>query len=86
MICITIKRFRHFIEGRVFHVPADQKPLTFALKFLNDSHTPRKIRHMAFIPEFTTNIGHVKASDNSVADALSRAVIALQFLLPPAVD
>ena len=67
----AIKRFRYFIEGRQFHVYTDHKPL--ASLFLNNkpSYTPRQLRHIEYISEFTTDIRHVRGLENP-ADALSR--------------
>lgn len=39
---------------------------------------------MAFISEFTTDIHHVKAADNSFADAPSRVIF--NTAMPPAID
>ena len=50
--------------------------LNFAIGSRTDRHSPREVRHLDFIAQFTTDIRHVSASDN-VADALSRFVIAL---------
>ena len=68
----AIKRFRYFIEGRQFHVFTDHKPL--ASLFINNknSYTPRQLRHIEYISEFTTDIRHVNGLDNAPADALSR--------------
>lgn len=68
----AVKRFRYFIEGRQFNVFTDHKPL--ATLFINNknSYTPRQLRHITYISEFTTDIRHVKGMDNAPADALSR--------------
>ena len=71
-IYLAIKHFRHFIEGRVFHVSTDHKPLTFSFATTSNRYTPRQARHLDFISQFTTDIRHVKGSNNPVADALSR--------------
>ena len=71
-IYLTIRNFRHMLEGRPFHVYADLKPLTFAMSQSGDSWTAKQTRHMSFISEFTTDIRHVSGKDNPVADALSR--------------
>jgi len=42
-IYLSIKHFRHFVEGRNFHVVTDYKPLTFAM---TNHHTPRQILHL----------------------------------------
>ena len=71
-IYLAIKHFRHFLEGRHFHVLTDHKPLVIALNNRSDHHSPRQARQLDYISQFTTVIRHVKGSDNVVADALSR--------------
>ena len=71
-IYLAIKHFRHFVEGRQFHVLTDHKPLTFALASKPSQHTPRQIRHLDYISQFTTDIRHIKGENNQVADTLSR--------------
>jgi len=53
-------------------VITDHKPLTFALSTKPSQHTPRQIRHLDYISQFTTDIRHIKGEDNQVADTLSR--------------
>ena len=71
-IYLAIKHFRHFIEGRKFQVLTDHKPLTHALLSSPDRYTPRQVRHLNYISQFTSDIQHVKGRDNLAADALSR--------------
>ena len=68
---LAIKHFQHFVESRQFHVITDHKPLTFAFTTQSSKLTPRQIRHLDFISQFTTDVRHIKGSDNAVADALS---------------
>ena len=86
-VYLAIKHFRHFLEGRPFHVLTDHKPLTFALNTRSDRYSPRQARHLDYISQFTSNIRHVHGLDNVVADALSRietnAILSGQ---PPIVD
>ena len=86
-IYLAIKHFRHFVEGRVFHISTDHKPLTYAPTTRSDRHSPRQARHLDFILQFTSDIRHVKGTDNAVADALSRIEAnALLDASPPQVD
>jgi len=86
-IYLAIKHFLHFIEGRTFHVITDHKPLTFTLSSHSDKYTPRQIRHLDYISQFTNDIRHVKGTDNVVADALSRVETnSLQTSHPPTID
>ncbi|CAK9827605.1 Transposon Tf2-6 polyprotein [Anthophora retusa] len=68
----AIKHFQHLLEGRHFTIYTDHKPLTYAFADKMDRRTPKQIRQLAFISEFTTDIQHIAGRDNVVADALSR--------------
>lgn len=74
-IFLTIKHFRYFLEGRNFHVLTDHKPLVYALSARPDRYSPRQIRHLDLISQFTTDLRHVQGSRNAAADALSRLSI-----------
>ena len=71
-IYLSIRHFRHMVEAREFSVYTDHKPLTRALTSRSTQHSPRQIRHLDFVSQFTSDIRHVKGSENPVADALSR--------------
>jgi cleavage and polyadenylation specificity factor subunit 1 len=73
-IYLTIKHFRHHLEGNTFIVYTDHKPLTSALHSKTE-RSPRQTRHLEFISQFTSDIRHIKGTDNVVADALSRTEI-----------
>ena len=86
-VYLVMKHFRHFLEGREFHVFTDHKPLTFALNTRSDHHSPCQARQQDYISQLTSNIRHIQGSDNPVADALSS--IEINVLLsghPPTVD
>lgn len=68
----AIKYFRHMIEGRVFTIFTDHKPLIFAFHQRSDKASPRQLRHLDFIGQFSTNIQHIDGAQNVVADTLSR--------------
>ena len=86
-VYLSIKHFRHFVEGRSFYVITDHKPLTFSFATRADKYSPQQARHLDFISQFTTDIRHVKGTDNTVADALSRIEAnAIMDACPPLVD
>jgi len=68
----AIRHFRHFLEARQFYVLTDHKPLTHSLSSKPDRHSPRQVRQLDFISQFTNDIRHVTGKGNPVADALSR--------------
>uniref|UniRef100_A0A1X7UAF9 Reverse transcriptase/retrotransposon-derived protein RNase H-like domain-containing protein n=1 Tax=Amphimedon queenslandica TaxID=400682 RepID=A0A1X7UAF9_AMPQE len=70
-INLAIRHFRHFVEGRQFHVLTDHKPLTFLPSCQSRRHSPRQIRHLDYILQFMSDICHIRGSDKAVADALS---------------
>lgn len=72
-IYLSIKHFRHILEGRNFTVFTDHRPLVFALHTKSDRYNPRDYRQLDFISQFTTDIRHIAGNDNIVADTLSRA-------------
>lgn len=67
-----IKHFRHLIEGRNFSIFTDHKPLIFAFKQKSEKSSPRRIRQLDFISQFSTDVRYVKGEHNTVADTLSR--------------
>lgn len=68
----AVKYFRHSLQGRHFSIYTDHKPLIFAFSKKSDSGSPRQLRHLDFISQFSTDIRHIPGTDNIVADALSR--------------
>lgn len=68
----AVKHFRFIIEGRSCRIFTDHKPLTFAFRQKSDKISPRQLRHLDFISQFSTDIRFVKGQDNNTADLLSR--------------
>ncbi|GFW99657.1 hypothetical protein TNCV_3418901 [Trichonephila clavipes] len=69
---ISVKHFRHMLEGRDFIIYTDQKPLMYAFMQNPDKCSPRQWRHLDFISQFSTDVRHINGTRNAVADALSR--------------
>lgn len=68
----AVRHFQHMLEGREFCIYTDHKPLQFAFKQKLDKASPRQIRHLDFLSQFTTDIRHIPGKENVVADTLSR--------------
>ena len=75
-VYLAIKHFRHLVEGQQFYVLTDHKPLVYALSSRSDRASPRQVRHLDYILQFTSDIRHIRGVDNTVADALSRVDVA----------
>lgn len=74
-IYMAVKHFRRLIEGRVFTIFTDHKPLIHAFdKKPSVDDSPRRIRYLDYISQFSTDVQHISGIDNIVADALSRVV------------
>ena len=53
-VYFSSKHFRHFVKGRTFHTLTDNKPLMYAFSSRSDRYTPRQVRHLDYISQFTT--------------------------------
>lgn len=71
-VYLGIKHFRHMLEGRACHIYTDHQPLVFAFRHKSTEISPRQIRHLDFISQFTTDIRHIQGKHNVAADLLSR--------------
>ena len=85
-IYLAIRHFRHFVEGRQFHVLSDHKPLADALSSDSAGYTPRQVHHLDYISQFTSDIQHVKGVHNAAADALSRIEVCSLGDKPEGID
>lgn len=71
-IYAAIKHFRHMLEGRHFIIYTDHRPLTYAFFQKPEKSSPRQLRHLDFIGQFSTDIRYVAGPENIPADCLSR--------------
>lgn len=69
-IYLSIKHFKYFLEGHVFMVLTDHKPLTYILETKTD-RSPRQTRQMEYITQFTNDIIYISGKQN-IADMLLR--------------
>ena len=70
-IYLSIRHFRHFLEGHEFYVLTDHKPLTHALSSSPFRYSPMETRHLDYISQFTSEIRHIHGRENPIADTLS---------------
>ncbi len=56
---LSVRHFRHMLDGRKFHILSDHKPLTQALHRVSDPWTPRVQRQLSFLVELTSDVRHV---------------------------
>lgn len=68
----AVRHFRPLIEGLNFTIITDHKPLTHAFHQKPESASPRRIRQLNYISQFSTDIIYQAGKENVVADALSR--------------
>ncbi|KRY23942.1 Transposon Tf2-6 polyprotein [Trichinella patagoniensis] len=62
-------------QGRQFTVLTDHKPIVQAVQRGTGSHNPREVRQLDYITSFTSDVRHIKGTQNTVADLLSRASV-----------
>lgn len=60
------------LEGRIFTIYTDHKPITYAFAQKAEKCSPRQFRYLDYIGQFSTDIQHIKGKENIVADTLSR--------------
>ena len=53
---LTIRHFRHNLEGREFFINTDPKPLTYVMNSTTERLSLHQTMHLAYIAEFTTDI------------------------------
>ena len=66
----------------LFHHNFIETPLTFLPSCQSNRHSPRQVRHLDYILQFTSDIRHIRGTDNAVADALSRVHSLTSNMLP----
>ena len=62
----------------------DHKPLTYSFSQKRDKGSPRQLKYLDFISQFTTDIRHISGQDNVVADALFRVEAVCDSVSPEA--
>lgn len=67
-----VDHFKYLLEGREFTIFTDHKPLIFAFKQKSEKAPPRRVRQLDFISQYSTDIQHIRGTENNVADWLSR--------------
>ncbi|BHF82687.1 hypothetical protein SprV_0802582600 [Sparganum proliferum] len=82
-VYLAIRHFRHFLDGREFVVLTDHKPLVGALRASPDRYSPREIRHLDFISQFSCDIQHVHGTFTTPDARFSHVHIDLVGPLPP---
>lgn len=66
-----MKYFRDLVEGKKLIIKTDHKPLTYELGRKSKKSSPRQLRQLNSIGQFTTENRCVAGEDNVVADPLS---------------
>ena len=75
-----VRHFRHLLEGQVYTICTDHKPLVTALTKPGDAWTDRQQRHLSAIAETACTIQYLPGRDNPVADTLSRIQLSLTHI------
>ncbi|BHF77003.1 hypothetical protein SprV_0502010500 [Sparganum proliferum] len=84
-VYLSIRQFRNFLEGREFVVLTDHKPLVFALRASPDRYSPREIRHLDFVSQFSCDIHHAYCTFATPDARFSHVHIDLVGPLPPSI-
>lgn len=68
----AVKYFRTQLEGREFTIYTDHKPLISMFNKKFEQSSPRQLRHIDFVGQFTSDIQYISGEENVIADMLSR--------------
>ena len=80
----AVKFFRYMVEGHPLLSKTDHKPITFAFQQKADKASPRQLRQLDYIGQFSANIIYVTGEENVTADALSRiSAVTLPVAITP---
>ncbi|GBM76602.1 hypothetical protein AVEN_54871-1 [Araneus ventricosus] len=60
----SVRHFSYMLEGRNFTIHTDHKPLIYAFTQKHEKCSPRQIRHLDWIGQFSTDIRHISGSLN----------------------
>ena len=71
-IYLAVNFFAYFLQDRNFQILTDHQPLIYAMKRNFDDCTGRRLWHLQYISEFTTDIQYIKDKDKDTPDCLSR--------------
>ena len=83
----SVKHFRYMLEGRHFKILCDNKAAVQSLtKKDSTNFSARVLRHLQYISQFSTDCEYISSEENFVADALTRANVALINDFPIALD
>lgn len=66
---LSVKEFKHMLEGRQFVIYINHWPLRFAFKKIA---LPGHLRHLKYVSLFSTDNRHISGEENTVTDSLSR--------------
>ena len=67
-------------KGRRFYIFTYHKPLVGAYRSNSEKYSPRQVRHLHYLLQFTSDIKHLKGIGNIPADTMSRTINAI-FLI-----
>ena len=83
----SIKHFRYMLDGRHFTILCDNQAAVQSLVKKNSANfSARILRQLQYISQFSTDCQFIASGENVVADALTRANVALISDLPEALD
>lgn len=68
----AVKYFRYILEARNFTIYTDHRPLMYAFEQNPEKASPRQLRYLDYIGQFTTDIRYLPGKRNTAADVFSR--------------
>ena len=76
IIFVAVKRFAYYLTGKDFIIETDHNNL----RWMEASEVAKIVRWRIYLQGFCFKIRHIKGTDNTVADALSRLLLLTHFI------
>ena len=71
----AVKKFSYYLVGKHFTIETDHNNL----RWMEASEVPKIVRWRIYLQSYSFDIQHIKGTANTVADALSRLLLLLQY-------
>ena len=68
------RNLRHLLEIRCFYILTNHRPLLGPFRAKADRQSPKEIRHLDFLLQFTSDNCYIEGEVNVATDALSRSI------------
>lgn len=74
-VYLSTRHFKHWLDGAIFTIRTDHRPLVAAITKKSDAWSSRQQRHLSAIAEMNCELEYIPGHSNAAADTMSRIEI-----------